>query len=345
MKMRCESLIYDSAYLSPSQFEIGVDIEKKGMYFFAFAKGEKTMEKVLQRYDNFLCGEYSKKNTIKNKMSSVRSFLEYVDCVVSNKSILNWRHHINGNYRHNTVNLKIQRVNEFLVWYGKPEFKMKLIGFKDTNKKALSENDFEWLIQYIDNAEMRLIFWLLFDGILRPSELINIRLSNRKDDVLYLDDTKTGDNKIILSQEVIDAWDDYLKVRPKPKHGFEDFLLIQKDYMYRGQKYAYTHAISKKIKKLAGKSGLNQVVTSYTIKRTAITLRFDKSSKFFVGNPKIIRNMARHKDLKTTLKYDCSGDDDIRRVFREERKYLSGNLNDLSGNLDDLSRKRKDLSY
>ena len=303
------------------------------------------MDKILQRYYDFLCGEYSNKNTIKNKMSSVRMFLKYVDCVISKQSILEWRQYINVEHKHNTVNLMIQRVNEFLGYYSKPKLKMKLIGFKDTNKKALSEGDFERLIQCINNEELRLIFWLLFDGILRPSELINIRLSNRKDDVLYLDNTKTGNNKIILSQDVIDAWDNYLKVRPEPEQSFEDFLLIQKDYMYKGQKYAYTHAISKKIKKLAVKSGLNQVVTAYTIKRTAITFRFDKSSKFFVGNPKIVRNMARHKDLKTTLKYDCSGDDDIRRVFREKREYLSKNLNDLSGNLNDLSRKRKDLSY
>lgn len=316
----------------------GVEYQDRELDISESAKGSETMNDILQRYKDYLCGEYANKNTRKNKYSCVKNFLKFVDGVITKDNLLKWRQWANKHYKHNTLNISIQRINEFIEWYKKPELKkMKLIGFKDANKKALTENQFKALKQNTDDLETKLILLLLFDSILRPSEITNIKISNRQGDKLYLEDTKTGNNHIILTPELTNTWDDYIsKERPKPKSEDKDFLLIQKSKQYKNERYHNSHPVTKKIKKLAIKSGINQNISSYTIRRTSITLRFDKDSEYFTGNPKLTQIMARHKDIKTTLKYDCISDGDIRKYHR--------NLNNLPNNLNDLHKKRNNLS-
>ena len=126
----------------------GVEYQDRELDISESAKGSETMNDILQRYKDYLCGEYANKNTRKNKYSCVKNFLKFVDGVITKDNLLKWRQWANKHYKHNTLNISIQRINEFIEWYKKPELKkMKLIGFKDANKKALTENQFKALKQ------------------------------------------------------------------------------------------------------------------------------------------------------------------------------------------------------
>ena len=297
----------------------GAEYQERKLNISESAIGSETMNDILQGYKNHLCGAYTNKNTRKNKCSCVKNFLKFTDDAVSKESLLKWRQWANGHYTHNSLNANLQRINEFLKWLGKPDdFKMKLVGWIDANKSALTENEIEQLKNGIDKSELKLIFYLLFDGIRRPAELINIKVCDKKKDELYLYETKTGNHHIILSLETQKAWNDYLKERPTPKPKYKDYLLIQKDFQYVGEKFHTPQAIAKKIKKLGKKIGLIQSISPYTIKRTAITLRLDPNSKYYVGNAKIVQTLASHKDLSQTYKYDRTTDDDIRKYFQNQ---------------------------
>ena len=276
-----------------------------------------SMDVVLQRYRKYLCGVHRKKNTIKSKMSGAKQFFEFVRGDISKDGIQDWLLWSNKRFKRNTVNNRINAVNQFLRWYGCPsEWSLKHIGFELTNQVALSESDMELLIDASKgDAESYLIVVALFDGILRPGEVINIRLGNRDGDRLFLDDTKTGNNSIVLSPRFRSAWDAYLKVRPVPNKGSEDFILVNTCRSDRGNRYLTCYALRRMLRLLARECGLGKSVTPYTVKRTSITLRQDKRSKYFAGDPKLVQRMARHKDLSTTMRYNCVDDDKVRSYF------------------------------
>ena len=288
------------------------------------------MKLELQRYKDYLCGEYRKTNTIRTAHHCAKKFLEYVDYNVNKDSIQNWRIDLNKKYKHNTINTKIIWVNKFLDFIGKPGLKQKIIGFKDIPKDTLSQDEIEHLIDISkEDPELHLIMRLCFDGILRPDEIIKIKISNRVRssdgyDKLYLDDTKTGDNYLIMSKRLQEAWDEYIKIRPTLKPEYSDYLLICLYRSNKGNAFKTTEPIRRKLRNLTKNAEFDKHVTPYTIKNTILTLLQNQESSYFIGDIKKAARMARHKDIKTTLKYDCINDNHIKDYFKrhvDELKY------------------------
>jgi site-specific recombinase XerD len=289
--------------------------------------GEKNMQKTLQRYQDYLCGVHKKQNTIKNKTSAAKLFYEYIKGEITQETIQKWRKHANKHYNRNSFNNRINAINCFLRYLGYKHLQTKHVGFEQTNQIALEEKEINALLKKSEEQpELHLYLLFIFDGVLRPTEIINIKTKNREKDILYLNDTKTGNGHIILSQTLQTAWDKYLTVRPQPKEQDKEYLLINNIKSRQGKRYTSNFIFRQKIRKLAEKCDINKHVTPYTIKRTSITLRLDQYSKYYAGDCKIVQLMARHTELQTTMKYDIKTDNHIRQYLQNTSDNLKPHM-------------------
>lgn len=230
--------------------------------------------------------------------------------------MLNWRGYLLHTYMKNGNARWVASANHFTKWLGREDLKISIPSQEHSNKIVLSEQE---LNDYL-NASREDPFWhviALFqvDGLLWPSEFSYIKISHLDIDnqTLYLDDTKTGNNYIILSPRLIKAIKDYLPHR-EPKPEFEDHLIIIPNGTYKGKApKPFGGFINKTTKQIAQKAGIIKYVAPYIIKPSSITLDFNKNV-----NPKIIQRKARHRKVETTLRYDHVSDDMVREYFEKQ---------------------------
>ena len=295
--------------------------------------GDEKMENTLQRYKNYLCGEYTSTNTKADYYCHAKQFLEITKNKINKDAITKYKSFLNQKYKNkNTRNMKIIAVNGFLDWLGKSHLRMKNIGWEMAIKPTLKDEEISKLLDlaYYD-PELYLMTLLLWEGCLRDDTILNLKLTDRVDNKLYIEYSKTGNKSIILSLRMIEAWDNYLSVRPKPE--YKEYLFINSYRSRKGEKFQRILPLIRRIKKLGKKAGLKIDITPYTIRRTSGTLRQDKFSEFYAGDVKIVQRMFNHKDIKTTLRYDHRTDHDV-------EKYLQSIYNN-----DQTKYKPKETAY
>lgn len=303
-------------------------------------------KEILEKYKRYLRGKYRKINTWRAEFYQVRGFMNYVNKPVgklTEKDMEDWRIHLNQTYKRNSQVRIISSVNQFLKHHNIEHLKQPIPKMEQSNKKTLSQSEFDRYLKASESKPLwHLIALLQTDGLLRPGEFSNLKLSNIdwENKRFYLDDTKTGNNYIIISPMIEKALEEYLPYRD-PLQEYKDYLIIIPSGKYKGRPPSpqYTSYIRGVTKRIAAKAGILKKVTPYeTIKPTAITLDFDN-----YVNPKIIQRKARHKNIKTTLLYDHTDDKKLLEHFNhtqiqytpqtdEERKrlltdqYLRGEL-------------------
>lgn len=275
------------------------------------------MEGSLKEYYRYLCGKYRKKYTVSNYFNMVKRFVEFTNNRVNYETVEQWKIWANNHYkRKNSLKSNINAINVYLKWLKKPELCMKNVNGEESDEYSLTEEEFDRvLVESKQSIENALIFELL-RHLIRPSGVINLKLKHRNGDRLYIADTdmsgKTGSGYVVMSQDLQNLWDRYQLIRPVPLPEYQDYLLIDNENKWRGYKYKTTLPIRNRIYELGRRAGISKRVKPYTIKRSSITLMLDKNSKYFVGDPKIVQQMARHKKLETTMKYDRRDENDIR---------------------------------
>jgi len=218
----------------------------------------------------------------------------------------------NGNAR------RVMSVNHFTKWLERTDLKIPVPGQEHSNKIVLSEQE---LNQYIEVSKQNPLWHMIslfqIDGLLRPSEFSILKISNMDLDnqTFYLDDTKTGNNYIILSPRLVEAIKNYLPYR-EPLSEYEDYLVILPNGTYKGKApQPFGGFIKKQTKKIAQKAGITKYVAPYIIKPSSITCDFNKQV-----NPKIIQRKARHRKIETTLQYDHVSDEMVREYFDKQGK-------------------------
>jgi site-specific recombinase XerD len=116
-----------------------------------------------------------------------------------------------------------------------------------------------------------------------------------------------------MSPRLTEAIKAYIPYRvPLPK--YKDYLIIVSTGRYVGKQIGeqcyYIVTITKKI---AVEAGIKKHVTPYIVKPSAITNDFNKNI-----NPRIIQRKARHKNIETTLQYDHTDDEMVKRHFYQQ---------------------------
>jgi len=272
----------------------------------------------LDKYHQHLNLNYRKITTIQNYYYHVRKFLQWMNKPmkeVTKEDMLNWRGYLLHTYMKNGNARRVASANHFTKWLGREDLKIPVPCQEHSNKIVLSEQE---LNDYLETSKTdpfwHMIALFQIDGLLRPSEFSYIKLSNLDLDnqTLYLDDTKTGNNYIILSPRLEQAINDYLPFR-RPKPEFEEYLIIIPNGTYKGKApKPFGGYINRTTKQIAQKAGITKYVAPYIIKPSSITLDFNKQV-----NPKIIQRKARHRKIETTLRYDHVSDDMVRKYFEK----------------------------
>jgi integrase len=277
---------------------------------------DKETRDILEKYRQYLDLNYRKKTTIMNYYYYVRLFLKWINKPlkdVTHEDMLNWRGYLIHTFKKNGNARRVMSVNHFTKWLERTDLKIPVPGQEHSNKIVLSEQE---LNQYIETSKENPLWHMIalfqIDGLLRPSEFSILKISNMDLDnqTFYLDDTKTGNNYIILSPRLVEAIKNYLPYRePLPEYG--DYLVILPHGTYKGKApQPFGGFIKKQTKQIAKKAGITKYVAPYIIKPSSITCDFNKQV-----NPKIIQRKARHSKIETTLQYDHVSDEMVREYF------------------------------
>ena len=153
--------------------------------------------------------------------------------------------------------------------------------------------------------------------------LLRISLHDIQNQILYLDDTKTGNNRVILTPNMIKAYKYYMMYRVKPKHKEdEDKLVIIDKGNHNGlSPTPQSQCIYRKTKKIAARAGFVRSVYPYLIKPSSITNGFNNKV-----NPRILQRQARHSRIETTLRYDHTDDEMTKEYFNQLQAPSPENL-------------------
>jgi len=269
------------------------------------------MHDVLQRYQQFLCGEHTKTRTIRQYMTGARQFIQHTKGIIDTTTMNNYKQHLNQHYKNNSIRIRLHGANKLLQYLGHTE-RYKLPHEQQTNQHTITEQQIDQLLKITQiNPELHLILLLLWDGCLRNQSIIDLKTNDRQENRLQLNNTKTGDRHIIMSQALQTAWTNYLIHRPTPKPQHSDYLLIRTN----GEHYKDIYHITESIRRLGIITGISHPVTPYTIRRTSATLRQNKFSRYYAGDPKIVQMMFNHTDIKTTMRYNQKTDNDIEQYL------------------------------
>lgn len=285
----------------------------------------------LGRYEKYLRQVYRKRHTRKNYHRFVRNFLEWLDThkgkgieeltpddTKDYKAFCIETYSVNGNVgRLNAVN---NFVDKFLC---KPELRITAPRSVPVNKPVLCDKELE---RYVNSAETpleKLIVIYQTDALLRPSEFAKLRISlhDVKNQIVYLDNTKTGNKSVIFTPKMIDAYEEYRQHRIQPKNPeHSDYLII----IDKGSNYGLpiltdrADFIYRHTKKIAARAGFKRSVYPYLIKPSAITDGFNKQV-----NPQILKRQARHSRIETTLLYDHTSDKMAKDYFNHIQRHLN----------------------
>lgn len=286
-----------------------------------------TNEDVLNKYLEYLRQEYQKKTTVMTYSEGVKQYLNYIDKPLqktTQETVSKWKEYINQIHKQNTVKIWCFSINKFYKWLGLPEIKVSVPRQLRTPRKVFSKSEKE---QFLNSAKQNplhnLVALALYDSLLRPSEIINIKISNidSQNHCIYLDyETKANpDISALMSPRFERAIADYLKVRPVAKPEFDDYLIIIKKGIYKGRRYLRIQVIRDITRKIALQAGITKRVTPYkTVKPSGITLRLND-----MINPRTIQRLARHKDIKTTLGYDHTTDKDVLNYLENQDQQVT----------------------
>ena len=284
---------------------------------------DKETVNLLLKYRQHLDLNYRKKTTILNYYYYVRLFLRWINKPlkdITHENMLNWKGYLLHTFKKNGNARRVMSVNHFTKWIERTDLKIPVPGQEHSNKIVLSEQELNHYIEVSkENPLWHMIALFQIDGLLRPSEFSILKISNMDLDnqTFYLDNTKTGNNYIILSPRLVEAIKNYLPCR-EPLPEYEDYLVILPNGTYKGKApQPFGGFIKKQTKKIAQKAGITKYVAPYIIKPSSITCDFNKQV-----NPKIIQRKARHSKIETTLQYDHVSDEMVREYFEKQNKNL-----------------------
>lgn len=288
---------------------------------------------ILQQYKDYVWGKYQKRNTRLTFTDHPRVLLRYINKPLGDATqedidrFVKWCFE---NRTHNGNAIRFWVIRQFLNWAKRPDLSVPQVSPIDAGKQALNEENAEKLLSSIEKLSPahRLVFYLEYDTIRRPSEVRDVKLSDRYGNILrYEGKTKdsTGIKQCVMTERLIQAWEDYIKVRPLPRTPKDGEYLLLIDYgTHKGEHPKTNLMVDRHIKELAMYAQIevpqNEKPSNYLIKRTSITRQLKECN-----DPKIIQMQAGHSKLETTMKYNRINEEDIKNyltLFEHKRKDI-----------------------
>lgn len=278
-------------------------------------------DKILQQYRDFVWGKYTKITTRRTYVDHPSIMLRHIGKplkAVTQKDVDRYIQYCEHAKKHNGNVVRYFSIATFMRWANRTDIIIPKLVPIDAGKQALDESQTQRLLDIIEELSPlhRLVFYGEYDLIRRPSEMRNIKLQDRKGDLLYYRG-KTGYKYCVMTERFKQAWNDYLMIRPIPLTPEDaEYLVLVNGGAYKGQRIHSPHPMLRTIREICLYAGIEipngEKPTNYLIKRTSITRQLKECN-----DPKIIQLQAGHASLKPTMKYNRIEQQDI-------KKYLNG---------------------
>ena len=286
-------------------------------------------KEIMEKYQQHLRGKYRNINTRKNNYKFAKLFLRWVeeekgktcsqltpDDTKDYKAFCLETYEVNGNVA------RLNSINNFLDdFFKRPELRVTVPRAVPVNKQILSEKELDRYIKSAETPLEKLIVIYQVDAFIRPGEFGKLRISlhDIENQIVYMDDTKTGNNSVIFTPNMAEAYEGYLRARIHPNDSkFDDHLIIIDTGSHYGKPLSEKRGdyIWRHTKKIAARAGFKRSVYPYLIKPSAITDGFNKKV-----NPKILQRQARHSRIETTLMYDHTSDEMVKEYFNRAQRH------------------------
>ena len=294
-------------------------------------------EEKLEEYKKYLRCEYPRRgtkvgHTQKHYYRFTRYFLKWIEenknktyNEITSKDLQDYRIYCLEKYKQNGNVCRLNAVKNFTVKFlGRKKLKIPVLSSIFVNKPILSKEE---LKKYIESAETpleKLIVIYQVDALLRPGDFYRLKISchDCKNQILYTNESKSGDTSVILTPYMEKAFKEYLLYRVTPKRKEDtDMLIIIDKGTHRGLSPSpISQCIYRKTKKIAARAGFTRSVYPYLIKPSAITDKFNDGVP-----PRIIQRQSRHRKVAYTLRYDQTDDKLVKEYFNRVQKLNTDN--------------------
>ncbi len=303
---------------------------------------------ILQQYWDFVCANYQSKQTREAYTLHPRMMLKWINKnakELTQKDIDKYTRYCLENKQPNGNYIRFQSIQYFTRWLGKKKIKLPTVRKIDAGKEALNDKELNKIFDTVETLSPlhRLVFYLEYDAIRRPSEITNIKLNDRYGNVLkYKGKThnRIGVKRCKLTQRCLNAWDDYVKYRRPLPFSEKDakYLILAETNTRKGMRLLSNVMITRVVKELAMMSHIEppneEKPNNYLIKRTSITKQLKQCP-----DPKIIQLQAGHQQITTTMRYNRVSDDDIDDYLKTMEQKVNPALEQL--NTQHLTQKHK----
>jgi len=294
---------------------------------------------ILDEYQQYLRREYPRTatkvgHTQRNYHRFTRQFLEWIEdnkhkdySELTKKDLQDYRTFCQEKYKQNGNVARLSAVNNFTLKFLKKgkTFRIPVPSSKHVNKPILSKDELQRFLDAAETPLEKLVSRYQIDGHLRNEDFNRLRISDHDCDnqILYTDDSKSGDMAIPLTPLMERAFKEYLlhRVKPKRKEDEDKLIIIPKGSNYGLAPTLDSDIIYRITKAIAARAGFTRSVYPYLIKPSVITDKFNDGVP-----PGVIQVTSRHKHIETTLLYDHTNLKMAREFFNKtQRKNIDIN--------------------
>lgn len=246
-------------------------------------------------------------NTINAYLIAVKSYYLIFD-EVNKTNLLVWKSELIDKYKAKTVNLKIQAMNNYLVFLGKAELKLKAIKVQQRLfiENVISDSDYQFLKKKLKkekNKQWYFVVRFLAATGARISELIKIKVEHVKKGFIDIY-TKGGKIRRIYIPKTL---------RIEAIEWISNIIKIDTGYIFinRYGKRITCRGVSQQLKKFAIKFGIDpKVVYPHSFRH-----RFAKNFLEKYNDIALLADLMGHESIETTRIY-------LRKTANEQQEIV-----------------------
>lgn len=261
---------------------------------------------MLKQFESYLQQENMARNTIHAYLYAVRDFFVHHK-ELSKKNLLLYKTFLIENYKPKTVNLRLQALNRYLEFSGKPKWRLKSVKVQQRSylENVISNADYTFLknkLRQEENIEWYFVVRFLATTGARVSELVQIKIEHLQTGYF---DIYTKGGKVrrlffpaMLRKEAI-KW-------LETQHRTSGYLFLNRF----GERIT-TRGIAQQLKNFAIRYGLNpKVVYPHSFRH-----RFAKNFLEKYNDIALLADLMGHESIETTRIY-------LRRTSSEQQAIV-----------------------
>jgi integrase len=256
------------------------------------------MNEILEEYKLFLGMKYQRKNSQIRYLNSAQKFLEHVQ-EISEGEIQKYVIYLNRTQRPNSVTSNIVGLNRFLEYLKRSDLRVSTPAWKPIIRDTINREEIVRLIRYAkDNIRYMdyLILLMVRDLDCRNHEIVKTRWDWIHGDKIFFKDCKTGDTVGRLTPDLKEALQHWRDVTP---HKDNPFVFTVQKGPFKGRPLAINGWYVRNLVNWVSTKIIGRRLNPQDLRASVITAEYTA-----YVNPKIIQLKARHRNEKTTQRYN-----------------------------------------